>query len=122
MFLAYEFNRTLKEILGQEYSLNQEAQDVYSNLILREYSNEALQIMINESIGLEILIPFTLDILEENILAQGIDGYGDLLNSLSCLTSYWDNHTDEKSRLTQLIQDNINSLESILAILLKRNI
>ncbi len=62
---------------------------------LNEFEIEDFRIMIGQNIGLKFLIPLALDILENNILAEGNFYEGDLL--LAVLTSekhFWESQPE----------------------------
>lgn len=112
---TYDFNKTLKDLnIDQELSIKENCVEIYNNRILREYSNEDLRVLIEENIGLDILIPFALDLLEENILAEGEQYPGDLLDSVVAIDKiYWTAHPDHKSIVKEFIMKNIKKLEDI---------
>jgi len=120
-FYDYDFNKTLKEVIGNsaldlndDSNLVKKCTPIYNKKILREYSNEDLRLMIGQEIGLKILIPFALDILEENIFSEGELYAGDLLSAVSSINSkFWHENLEYKNRLVQLIEINIGKLNDI---------
>jgi hypothetical protein len=63
--------------------------------------------MIGQSIGLDYLIPMAIDVLIENILAEGDFYEGDLLKSvLTSDKSYWKKSTENWRIICDLIQKN----------------
>lgn len=79
---------------------------------LRNFSVEDLRIMIGQNIGLEFLIPLALDVLKDNILAEGDFYEGDLLNSV--LTSdrkYWEKSTEFWRTLIDLFERDEQTLK-----------
>jgi len=62
--------------------------------VVNDFSIEDLRIMIGQNTGLKFLIPIAIEILKENILAEGDHYEGDLLNSvISSDKNYWCNET-----------------------------
>lgn len=79
---------------------------------LRDFSVEDLRIMIGNNIGLEFLIPLALDVLKDNILAEGNLYEGDLLKSI--LTSdkkYWVKSTEYWQTMKELFEINEQELK-----------
>ena len=75
-------------------------------LPLERLSTEDLRIMIGQEIGLEYLIPLALEILSNNLFAEGDYYEGDLLNSvLSIPTSFWDSNAQYWHQLDVLIKN-----------------
>jgi len=117
MIVQYEFNRTLSEIMNDDdiHSIDERCTEIYNNRILREFTNEDLKVMIDHCIALDIMMPFAIDILEENIMSEGEQYAGDLLQSVSSVhTEYWKQNSDQKERLKQIIENNIGMLSDIL--------
>jgi len=117
MITQYEFNKTLSEIMNVDdnHSLDERCTEIYNNRILREFSNEDLKVMIDHRIALDVMMPFAIDILEENIMSEGEHYPGDLLQSTSSVhTEYWQQNSDQKERLKQIIENNIGMLSDIL--------
>jgi hypothetical protein len=74
---------------------------------LKDFSVEDLRIMIGQNIGLEFLIPLALDVLKDNILADGDLYEGDLLKSV--LTSdkkYWEKSMEYWRTVKELFERN----------------
>jgi hypothetical protein len=79
---------------------------------LKDFSVEDLRIMIGQNIGLEFLIPLALDVLKDNILAEGDFYEGDLLKSV--LTSdkkYWENASENWRTMKELFESNEQTLK-----------
>ncbi len=71
--------------------------------------------ILNEGLCLEILVPFTLDILEENIFSQGDSGPGDMLELLMDIEdTFWLKNVEEKHRLITIVEKQLNFLNTIL--------
>ncbi|MBI9011585.1 MAG: hypothetical protein JEZ08_05085 [Clostridiales bacterium] len=122
MITQYEFNKTLSELMNEAaensnntLSMDERCTDIYNNRILRELSNEDLKVMIDNGIALDIMVPFAIDILEENIMSEGGQYPGDLLQSVSSIqTLYWAQNFDQKGRLRQILESNIEMLSGVL--------
>lgn len=79
---------------------------------LKDFTTEDLRIMIGQNIDLDFLIPLALEQLKENILAEGHNYEGDLLNSV--LTSdkeYWLSNKKNWRICRELFEQNIPRLE-----------
>lgn len=78
-----------------------------------EFEIEDLRIMIGQSFGLNHLIPIAIDVLNQNILAEGDYYEGDLLNSvLNSSDDYWKNSKDNWKIICELIESNMNLLQN----------
>lgn len=74
---------------------------------LKLFEIEDLRIMIGQSIGLNYLVPLAIEVLKENILAEGHFYDGDLLNSV--LTSdkvYWIENSSNWETICELFEQN----------------
>jgi hypothetical protein len=79
---------------------------------------EDYRILIGQNIGLKILIPRAIEILKENIFAEGDMFEGDLLKSvLSSDKEYWNMHWEQKDQMIALFEYNINNLQNSAAFL-----
>lgn len=62
---------------------------------LRDFTVENLRVMIGQSIGLEVLIPFAVELLQENPFVKGDYYPGDLLSVVMQVEpSFWQTHQD----------------------------
>lgn len=74
---------------------------------LNDYEVEDLRILIGQEIILPYLIPMAIDVLQENILAEGNFYEGDLLLAvLMTRAQYWKEHKNEAITLVNLCQIN----------------
>jgi len=72
---------------------------------LKEFETEDFRILIGQNISLKILIPMAIDLLENDILAEGYYYKGDLLNNvLKCEMKYWEENPKELKRLCETIE------------------
>jgi hypothetical protein len=79
---------------------------------LKDFSVGDLRIMIGQNIGLEFLIPLALDVLKDNILAEGDFYEGDLLkNVLTSDRKYWEKSTEYWRTVTELFETNEQTLK-----------
>jgi hypothetical protein len=70
-----------------------------------DFSVEDLRIMIGQGIGLSYLMPFALDALERNPLAQGDFYAGDLLaHVLRVDARFWSEHPDYREKVESILQ------------------
>jgi hypothetical protein len=75
---------------------------------------EDYRILIGQNIALEILIPNAIEILRENIFAEGDLFEGDLLKVvLSSDENYWNKHSEMKEQVVELFEHNINDLQNL---------
>ena len=74
---------------------------------LSEFDVEELRFMIGQKFGLEYLIPMAIDILEEDMLAEGDYYEGDLLkNVLTIDSEYWDKYPSQKEKVKEIFGKN----------------
>lgn len=81
---------------------------------LKEFTVEDLRIMIGQNMGLKHLIPVALEVLKDNLFAEGDYYEGDLLKSV--LTSdkdYWKSNGALKKEVLNLMEKNIDAMENI---------
>ncbi len=110
----FNFNQTLEKNLDLQGVISEDEMiiDIYQNRLLRDYSNYDLTLMIEASIGLDILIPFALDLLQENIFSEGDAG---LLNATLAVQGYWQLHAEDALILKSVIEENVDVLNIALA-------
>ncbi len=78
---------------------------------INEFDIEDLRIMIGQNIGLKYLIPVALEILEDNILAEGDLFEGDLFKSIiTGEINFWVNHLNLFEKLNNLVENQRNLL------------
>ena len=76
-----------------------------------DFDVEDLRIMIGQSIGLDFLIPLAIEVLDNDILAEGHFYEGDLLKSV--LTSdikYWKREKSNWEIICKLMENNLRKL------------
>lgn len=79
---------------------------------LNEFSIEDLRLMIGQNEGLGYLIPLAIEVLTNDILAEGDMYEGDLLqNVLRVNAGFWKENRDCWATLNDLISGNIESIE-----------
>ena len=72
---------------------------------LDEFLTEDLRIMIGQEIGLEVLVPMAVAVLEDEPLAEGDFFPGDLLAAvLRVAGSFWQAHPDLRRRVTEVVE------------------
>ncbi len=73
------------------------------NKPLNEFETEDFRFMIGQKIGLEYTVPLAIDILRNDILAEGDFYEGDLLESvLRVGAEYWAKHPEYKEEVERL--------------------
>ncbi|NDU99271.1 contact-dependent growth inhibition system immunity protein [Spirosoma terrae] len=79
----------------------------YRKIPLSDLTVEQLRLLISQQIGLVYLVPLALDVLWENILAEGDLYEGDLLASVAGLPlTFWQEHPELAQRFEQLKAEN----------------
>ena len=79
---------------------------------LKDFEIEDLRIMVGQNMSLEFLIPLSIEILKEDILANGNSFKGDLLtNILSSNKSYWSKNKYEFEMVCNLFSSNQQRLK-----------
>ncbi|MDC7997708.1 contact-dependent growth inhibition system immunity protein [Gilvibacter sediminis] len=74
---------------------------------LDQFETEDLRLMIGQSIGLKFLVPIALEVLEQNILAEGDLYEGDLLSAtLTSDRNYWESQKESWDKLCAIIKEN----------------
>lgn len=75
-------------------------------LPLNEFSIEDLRIMIGQQFSLEYLVPLAIEVLKEDLFAEGDFYEGDLLKSvLQINADYWISHENYWKAVKNLIQN-----------------
>jgi hypothetical protein len=85
----------------------------YRKIPVSELSVEQLRLLIGQQIGLPYTVPKAISVLQGDILAEGDYYPGDLLNSLLGLPEeYWNQSPNEKTKLLELLRQNISTIET----------
>jgi len=85
------------------------------NKPLNEFDTEDLRFITGQRIGLEHTIPIAIEILRDDILAEGDYFEGDLLESVLRIDAeYWSNHPDQKKEVEQLFISQQQAFEDFL--------
>jgi len=72
---------------------------------LKDFNTEDLRIMIGQNIGLLYLIPLALEVLDDNILADGDFYEGDLLKVvLTSKPGFWKNDVEKWKRMCEIYE------------------
>ena len=70
--------------------------------------------MIGQGIGLDLLLPYALDLLEQNILISGDMYEGDLLSSCQRVpAAYWAEHPEHWARLNSILEGFDRKVEQV---------
>jgi hypothetical protein len=73
---------------------------------LHDFNTEDLRIMIGQEIGVYFLMPIVLEVLQENLFAEGDMYEGDLLkNVLNLNTKFWDDNKNYWFEMNELIKN-----------------
>ena len=85
----------------------------YRKIPVSNLTVEQLRLLIGQQIGLPYTIPKAISFLQEEILVEGDYYPGDLLNSLLDLSEDdWNQNADQKSKLIELLRQNISTIEA----------
>lgn len=85
----------------------------YRKINIGDLTNEQLRLLISQNIGLEYLIGIALEILEQDICAEGDFYKGDLLDSVSKVSKdFWSKKPTEYQKLKQLVELNSVKINS----------
>lgn len=121
-YFHFDRSKSLQELEGQDWN---EA-TFYSHLVITchelrrkaigSFEVEDLRIMIGQEIGLNYLIPLALEILEDDIFAEGSIYSGDLLDEvLRVDKNFWRNNRTYRKDLESMLERNINDLKCKLS-------
>ena len=78
---------------------------------LNQFSVENLRLMIGQNVGLRYLVPLSLDILKDDLFAEGDFYPGDLLqNVLKVPTTFWKEHKELWEAVHDLIKDQVDKI------------
>lgn len=81
---------------------------------LQDFTTEDLRIMIGQGIGLYFLMPLAIEILKDNLFAEGDYYEGDLLKSvLDVDTNFWDENENYWQQLNELIKTRRQEIKKI---------
>ncbi|MFT8349135.1 contact-dependent growth inhibition system immunity protein [Clostridium saccharoperbutylacetonicum] len=117
-YFHFDRSKSLQELEGQDWS-----ETIFdSHLVITcrglrrkaigSFEVEDLRIMISQAIGLNYLIPLALEILEDDIFAEGCSYRGDLLDAvLRVDKKFWRNNLTYRKDLESMLERNINDLK-----------
>lgn len=79
---------------------------------ISQFTAEDFRILIGQDISLDILIPLAMDMLSENIMAEGHYYAGDLLVAvITCEGSFWRKNRGIWIAMLAMIDNNISKIE-----------
>jgi hypothetical protein len=120
-YFHFDRNKTIEELDGEEWEDPKFSSHLVSTCYelrkkqLLNFDIEDLRIMIGQNLSLNFLVPLALEILKDNVFAEGNFYCGDLLESLLGVDKeFWKNNTDYKCDLENMLQKNIENLKSKL--------
>ncbi|WP_207435620.1 contact-dependent growth inhibition system immunity protein [Sabulibacter ruber] len=112
-------NKSLETLEKHKWSRPENDSDLLTRchalrkLPLAKFKIEDLRLMISQGIGLRYLIPFAIEKLKENILAQGDSHQGDLLQATRKVSSsFWAQYPQHRIELNALITQQLELLSS----------
>ena len=78
-----------------------------------DLNNSDLRLLINQKIGLPVILPLVIDRLKENLFIECDYYEGDLLlNTLSIEDSLWEKYKFQKEALVQLLNDDFDKIHN----------
>lgn len=111
-------NKSINEIKGLSESKPEFGSSLEKNILkaekklIKSLTNEELRMFLGQNMHLELIVPETLDRLRIDILSRSEDMDILLLARLLKIDlSYWDNNSQIKNDLVNLIKDNMQNLE-----------
>ena len=85
-----------------------------SNVPISELEVEDYRILINQGIALKYIVPPAIDILSDNLFAEGDYFPGDLLKSILTIDeSFWEENAGLKEKLKQICLRDFGSIETL---------
>ncbi|WP_397447792.1 contact-dependent growth inhibition system immunity protein [Polaribacter sp. R77954] len=85
----------------------------YRKIKLSELSTEQIRLLISQEIGIDFLIEIAIKKLEQNIIAEGNLYEGDLLDSVSKIsTEFWSKNKFELKKLKTIIEKNKETIKT----------
>lgn len=117
-YFHFDRSKSLQELEGQDW--NEATFDSHLVITCHELRRKAigsfevedLRIMIWQEMGLNYLIPLALEVLEDNIFAEGSVYSGDLLDSvLRVDKKFWRNNLTYRKDLESILRRNIDNLK-----------
>lgn len=85
-----------------------------SNVPISELEVEDYRILINQGIALQHIVPPAIDLLSNNLFAEGDYFPGDLLKSIITIDkSFWAKHPDRKEKLKQICVRDFDSIKAL---------
>ena len=85
----------------------------YRKIKLSELSTEQIRLLISQEIGIDFLIEIAIKKLEQNIIAEGNLYEGDLLDSVSKIsTEFWSKNKFELKKLKIIIEKNKETIKT----------
>lgn len=82
---------------------------------IKEFTVEDLRIMVGQSIGIEVLVPIAIEVLEINLFAEGDLYAGDLLEALISgpQPQFWRGHSSLARRLDAVLRRAMENLSML---------
>jgi len=103
-------NKSLSQLLGALTKDTTDTSALATNCLtlyekpLRDFTVENLRVMIGQSIGLELLIPLAVELLQENPFVQGDYYPGDLLSVVVQVEpGFWHAHQDFYRSVSEIV-------------------
>lgn len=79
-----------------------------------DFETEDFRLLIGQNIGLQFLVPLSIEILRENAFAEGDFYEGDLLqNVLKSKGDFWRDHPDLKREVIEIFENNRMKLQHL---------
>jgi CDI immunity proteins len=114
-------NKSISQLTGVDYGKSN-APNSYlvdrciqlCNTPISQFEVEDYRILINQGIALEYLVPIAMDILSQNIFAEGDYFEGDLLKSILTIEeSFWNKNHLLREQLRQICLREFDAIENL---------
>ena len=82
---------------------------------ISDLTESDIRLLVNQSFGLEYVIPLAINLLEEDLFLESDFYEGDLLlNLISIDNTYWKKHRDQWEKLHKTLTNQFNNIHQII--------
>ena len=119
------YKMTLKQLCREEkWELSYESvavsksAQIYNHLVLDDFTQKELRLMISQNIGNEFLVPLALEALENNLFLKAEHRPGDLLEAVCSVESnFWEGNEKLYKELMSMIKKSETILKNAVSAL-----